>query len=390
MKRNISDLLDGVPVDNIELNENIPLSARRIKMRTMSEIGAKKTHTIHWLPRVALIAALITMMTLTAFAAEDFMKEYIEQKPFESFFTEPLTPKQEEVMDAIGTKPIIDRDENNYGETNRDVTITPIGAIADDTLLYMHLRIEAPKDTVLPDVTGYEYYQLGEASIDSNFGYCDKGSISCRFETLKPLADSDPTDNIKEFVVTVHCSGAMKFNDGVPKKLVFETLWHHKWDRNVTSLHDQKKTCCTKLLDGEFEVAFNIAYEGNKLDLPTEGLTLYNEEFDFTTTVTRLIITPLSVTRDFTFTTPNDKDIFPTGGSVEIVFKDGTSIKVGDCSKYNFGVDAEFHLKSEFEKDTGIKLDDAFAGGHLQLDEPIVLEDIDYIIYAGTHIIDVN
>lgn len=386
MKRNISELLDGLPVDDIELQNTSLLSTRRIKEKTMGRIGAKKTVKFHWMSRVAVVVAVIMAMTLTAFAADNVVSDESVGKMFEDFFGKPLSKKQEEIVHEIGTT-------GGDSTTNYGVTITPIAAMADDTLLYLQLRIEAPKGTVLPDVTDDGYYQFGSLGthIESGLGYSGMGQSSYWIESPKPLPDSDPYDNTKEFMVTAHCSGAMKFTDGVSKKLVFKTLWYHSENKNHKSLHEPKSNCCSKLLDGDFEVSFNIAYKGNKLDLPTEKLVLYNEEFDFTTTVDKLIITPLSVTREYTATTPNDSDIFPTGGSVEIIMKDGTSIKVGEFSEYNFGVDEEFMRKSENEKVTGLNLTNLVGvATQFKFEEPIVLEDIDYIVYGGEHIIDVN
>lgn len=394
MQRKISDLLDDVPVDFVELNENTPLSARRIKERTMSQAGKKNTSTRRWLPRAVLIAAVIMLMSITVFAVDDIVKEIKEPKPtIEEIFGEPLADKQENVLEpsvtvgsTAGYRPIISQYEK-YQKEHPDIIITIIEAVADERLMRLKLRIEAPKGTVWPETTGYGYYELGNARIETEISH------SAHFNTLEPLPDSNPTDNVKEFVVTVTCGGLMKFTDGIPKKLRFETLTYHNWDGAYTSLHDPKDLkagCCTKVLDGYFEVGFTIDNESEKLELLVDGLVLYNEEYDFTTTVTGLEITPLCVRRPFAYTTPNDADILPSGGSVEIVFKDGGSVKVGDFSEYNFGEDSEFIRISECYKATGLNLTGALVGWDFQLPEPIVLEDIDYIIYGGEHIIDVN
>ena len=47
MKRRISDLLEGIREDTVELNTQTPLASNRIKELTMSKINSeKKTHTI--------------------------------------------------------------------------------------------------------------------------------------------------------------------------------------------------------------------------------------------------------------------------------------------------------------------------------------------------------
>lgn len=386
MQRKISDLLDDVPVDYVELNENTPLSARRIKERTMSQAGKKNTSTRRWLPRAVLIAAVIMLMSVTAFAVDDIVKEIKEPKPtIVEYVVEPLPEKQESVSKPVGTtvnRPILN-EYQKYQKEHPDIILTPIEAVADESLMHLKLRIEAPEGTVWPEEAEDDYYLLGGVYIKSGIFIHNKASSS----TVEPLPDSNPTDNVKEFMISVIYSSSMKFTDGEPIKLQFRTL---KYYNRSISPNDSGGSYGTTMLDGYFEVSISVDGKAGKLELPTDNLVLYNEEYDFTTTVTGLEITPLCVRRPFTYTTPNDEDILPSGGSVEIVFKDGSSVKVGDFSDYNFGEDAEFLRISECYKATGLILVDALVGWDFELPEPIELEEIDYVIYGGEHIIDVN
>ena len=386
MQRKISDLLDDVPVDYVELNENTPLSARRIKERTLSQAGKKNPSTRRWLPRAVLIAAVIMLMSVTAFAVDDIVKEIKEPKPtIVEYVVEPLPEKQESVSKPVGTtvnRPILN-EYQKYQKEHPDIILTPIEAVADESLMHLKLRIEAPEGTVWPEEAEDDYYLLGGVYIKSGIFIHNKASSS----TVEPLPDSNPTDNVKEFMISVIYSSSMKFTDGEPIKLQFRTLKYY--DRSI-SPNDSGGSYGTTMLDGYFEVSITVDGKAGKLELPTDNLVLYNEEYDFTTTVTGLEITPLCVRRPFTYTTPNDEDILPSGGSVEIVFKDGSSVKVGDFSDYNFGEDAEFLRISECYKATGLILVDALVGWDFELPEPIELEEIDYVIYGGEHIIDVN
>lgn len=386
MQRKISDLLDDVPVDYVELNENTPLSAQRIKERTMSQAGKKNTSTRRWLPRAVLIAAVIMLMSVTAFAVDDIVKEIKEPKPtIVEYVVEPLPEKQESVSKPVGTtvnRPILN-EYQKYQKEHPDIILTPIEAVADESLMHLKLRIEAPEGTVWPEEAEDDYYLLGGVYIKSGIFIHNKASSS----TVEPLPDSNPTDNVKEFMISVIYSSSMKFTDGEPIKLQFRTL---KYYNRSISPNDSGGSYGTTMLDGYFEVSISVDGKAGKLELPTDNLVLYNEEYDFTTTVTGLEITPLCVRRPFTYTTPNDEDILPSGGSVEIVFKDGSSVKVGDFSDYNFGEDAEFLRISECYKATGLILVDALVGWDFELPEPIELEEIDYVIYGGEHIIDVN
>lgn len=386
MQRKISDLLDDVPLDYVELNENTPLSARRIKERTLSQAGKKNPSTRRWLPRAVLIAAVIMLMSVTAFAVDDIVKEIKEPKPtIVEYVVEPLPEKQESVSKPVGTtvnRPILN-EYQKYQKEHPDIILTPIEAVADESLMHLKLRIEAPEGTVWPEEAEDDYYLLGGVYIKSGIFIHNKASSS----TVEPLPDSNPTDNVKEFMISVIYSSSMKFTDGEPIKLQFRTLKYY--DRSI-SPNDSGGSYGTTMLDGYFEVSITVDGKAGKLELPTDNLVLYNEEYDFTTTVTGLEITPLCVRRPFTYTTPNDEDILPSGGSVEIVFKDGSSVKVGDFSDYNFGEDAEFLRISECYKATGLILVDALVGWDFELPEPIELEEIDYVIYGGEHIIDVN
>lgn len=381
MKRNISDLLNEISVDEKEIKVKNPLSAHRIRQRTMNSIGQGRTKPVRWLPRVALIAAVIMAMTLTAFAADTILDNESVGEAFKSFFEKPLSEKQEAVLDKVGTV-------GGSASADNGATITPLAIMSDDTLLYMKVRIVAPEGTVLPDVTGDGYYQFGSSGTHIEYA---AGVPSYRIECPVPLSDDDPNDNQKDFVITVRGGSGTKFVNGVSVQLLFKSLWYHSKNINHMSLHYPMSDCCTKLLEGDYEVSFKISNEEKQLDLSTEGLVLHNEEYNFTTTVDKLIITPLSVTRKYTATTPGDADIFPTGGSVEIVMKDGSSIKVGHYSEYNFGKDEGFLRKSEMEKATGMNLTNLVGvETQFKFDEPLVLEDIDYIVYGCEHIIDVN
>lgn len=73
MKRRISDLLEGIREDTVELNTQTPLSSNRIKELTMSKINSeKKTHNTKRIAfRILVAAAAISLLTVTAFAAEN-------------------------------------------------------------------------------------------------------------------------------------------------------------------------------------------------------------------------------------------------------------------------------------------------------------------------------
>ena len=400
MKYNITDLLDDVLIDDMELNEKTPLSARRIKDRTMDKIGQKKTNTLRWLPRVAVIAAVIMALTITTFAADAFL---YEGKLFGDFFGASLTDRQTELIDDIG---------RTFGQSvsSSGSTITLIRGIADEDHYYLHLRVEAPTDVVLPDYSEESGYYYDFKAIETYWGvdnwswyysqkmdityYCCDEPYTMYFDSeVTTLPDDDPTDNVKDFVILfTNCDRLAKFNGGWEKELTIRGLY----------LLNKEDRTSQKLLGGNFKFDFWVTYDDwdeTTIELDIEDYsfdTYYKGEYAFTTTVEKIIITPLGLTREYSATKEKHWDICPTGGSVRVVMKDGSSMLVGDFGEYNYGKDTGYLDISELCRVTGLKFGEnheRFIGMAIDsflFDAPVVLEDIDYLVIAGEHIIDVN
>lgn len=394
MKRNISELLDVLPMEDVELINRSPLSARRIREKTMNRVGVKKSPGVRWLGRVAAVAAIVMVLTLTAFAADSI----ISGEWFGGYFGSELSDSQKEFVENNG-KTFVESLSSN------GATITPISAISVEDIYYLHLRITAPEGVVLEDLEDGYYYDF-EPGIFYNApllsGAQRRVNITTYWGTtlhevycshsVKTLPDEDPTDNVKEFVLILYNKDQNSRLNGPGKKMLWiPGLYVHK-------KHEQKY--CEKKVSGYFRLDMTNYVEnaGNqKLEIDLNDLTFYNEEYDFTTTVEKLVITPLALTRRFSATESNHWDIAPTGGSVRLVMKDGSSILVGDYSEYNYGKDEGYAVISEITRIDGWKFgeknerwigfDDEIS---YLLPEPIVLEDIDYIVIANEHTIDVN
>lgn len=400
MKYNFSDLLDEVLVDDIELNEKTPLSARRIKARTMREIGQEKTHTLRWLPRVAVVAAVIMALTITTFAADAF---FYDGKLFRGFFGTNLSDRQTELIDDIGRT-------FEQSVSSNDATISLIRGIADEDHYYLHLRVEAPEDVVLPDYSEESGYYYDFKSIETHWGvdnwawyysqkmdityYCCDEPYTMYFSSeVTPLPDDDPTDNVKDFVILfTNCDRLAKFNGGWEKELTIRGLY----------LLNKEEHTSKKLFGGQFKFDFWVNYENwdeTTVELDIEDYsfhTYYKGDYAFTTTVEKIIITPLGLTREYSATKAKHWDICPTGGSIRVVMKDGSSILVGDFGEYNYGKDEGYLDISELCRLTGLKFGEnherfiGLAQDSFLFPAPIVLEDIDYLVIAGEHIIDMN
>ena len=71
MKRRISDMLDGYPENTVNLEQSTPLSSERIKELTMSKINQKEKKSRRIGVKLLALAAAISMLGVTAFAAEE-------------------------------------------------------------------------------------------------------------------------------------------------------------------------------------------------------------------------------------------------------------------------------------------------------------------------------
>lgn len=342
----------------------------RAEMDLSNYRGMRKRMNLRWLGKIAAIAAVIMALTMTAFAADAVFNE---GRLFGGFFGDSLSDKQVELIEDIG---------RTFGEsvTSNGTTITPIRAVADENTYYLYLRVEAPEDVVLPDLEKEEGYFYDFASKDSyeiEFEYLMNSQgvwekAKCETHYVITLPDSDPTDNVKDFVIRMVYEGPETiFNGPWPKRLTLCELFicnFNEYDPYIKTV-----------LTGTFRFDIGIHDENRedvKFVIDTDELTFYNEEFDYMVTVDKVTVTPLRIELDCTYTDPSDKYIFPRGGPVQVVMKDGTVVDA---------LDDYFDAKTYPRPDivAGVVSIGYFV-------EPIILENIDYLVFGGSEIIDVN
>ena len=384
MKRNISDLLDDLPAEDIQLETASLLSQRRIKKKTMHKVSAHKSNGVRWLWRTAVAAAVIVALSVSVFAVgvvidgDNPIASYVSR-----IFGKDLTQQQAEVATQVG-KVYEDQDKPLHGYYG--ATITPIAAVADNMTLYLYIHVEAPEGTVLPDCTEEGmYYSLHGIAPDYIHGptivTADSDverMYSMGFDDVLPLQDEDPTDNKKDFVIQLNCNGNVTFNDGVPKYLRFGSLWFHDRGHEIVPAHKNVTGKCSKICEGYFQIDVNCGYEDAKLVVDTGEVTYYNEAYDFTTVIRKVTVTPLHIEVECTSTECDEKYIFPKGGPVQIVMKDGTVIQAIDAY-YDAKTSEVYHPDSV----VGVATLDWF-------DEILVLDEIDYLIVGDGEIFDVN
>lgn len=380
MERKISDMMDHVRDDRVELTGSSPLSARRIRRMTLERTESKRSVSLRWLGKVAVVAAVFMALTVTVFATDVVLGE---GKLLGRFFGNEFSDRQMEVVEDIG---------RGYHEsvTDNGATITPIEAISDANNLYLHIQIEAPEGVVLPDLDeeeGYFYDFEPSMPVALYDQYYERWGVRMYYfhsghqewmrsgpeHEVKALKDEDPTDNVKEFVVrlTIYGDSVNFFNGTTEKYIVIKGLFIRK----------RMDTYTEEVLRGNFPIDITIQdenWEDMKLVVDVDDLTIYNEEYDFTTTIKKIEITPLTITVEYDSTEANDSYVFPKGGPIQLVMKDGSIVDAVDAY-YN----AAEHSYPHPDSVVGVC-------DFTWFDDVIVLEDIDYILVDGQHRIDID
>ncbi len=380
MKRNISDLLDRYPAEDVELGGNSPYSPTRIKEITMKNIHTEtKSRKRGFKPaRLLVAAAVAAAFTVSALAAGRLLGGELFGDVF-SRGNDSLTPGQMETIDRL-----VQTFEGQDGAapaavTDNGASITPLAALADGNIYYLRLRVEAPEGTALPDLDwerdGACYQLFGPEAADRLTlepaqGAYPADAFGYQLD-FRPLPDSEPNDNVKEFVVqfTNLSDDGIALNDGVSKQLTIHGLWTQDSDKVYTPI-----------FTGEFAFDIGLNFQSQLLDLAVDGLTWSTraeDEFrgvayDVTNTVKQMSLSPLSLSYRYTTTLPKDNNWIGAGlGPVEIVLKDGTAIP---CIH---GCDTDVG-----DSQTGTRE----LEGFVVFDQPLDLSQVDYVQYGENKI----
>lgn len=353
MKHNISDLLDGYEEKDIDLRADGALHLRRIKELTMKNAKGARTGRRFAPARVLLIAAIVAAITCSALAVGYTLKAGDWFKDFFGTAEEPISTEQREVLNDIGAT-------FDGSVTSNGTTVTPLAAIADENMYYLRLRIEAPKGTMLPEYSKEDgpFYQLsgnrGEEYIQVLYPEEPERNAnwSMHFDWLP---DNDATDNVKEVVVVIYAQAdtGTCFTDGAKRVLNFKGLWLQSPDKVYT-----------QILSGDFEIDMG-QYESQLLDLDCEGLSWYSEKTSCTSTLHALSISPLSLGFTYSWSGVNDTRYIQPVGPMEVVMKDGSSIRAGGFQGGGMG-----------EK----------IVSYTPFSTPLDLSQVDYILYADHRI----
>lgn len=359
----------------------------------LPEAQSKKSKPfgVRWLKWTAVAAAVFMSLMVTACAADQVFND---GKVYQEIISNNPIIVQPQKKPST-TKPATTNKGSTDVLTDNGATITPMSAYHDGKVCFLHIRLEAPEGIVLEDLPKDKKYRFSD-----EFGFRDRVEVEFTFEThqiqnevVKVLPDEDPTDNVKEFLLELHADQSWSYY-GKAIKIRIPGLWL----RGVFPYESKNLNENIFKADFEFKIALNHLDE--RIDMKNLENSLYVEEHDFTVNLERIIVTPLRLEVHYTATLPEDENILPDGSYAQIVMKDGTKRTFGDLSHVSDGSDVGYHVLSKEAAYLGVDAEkfvesvarECYMDTYRRytLDEPLVLADIDYIVWCGGQIIDVN
>lgn len=383
MKRNISDLLDRYPAEDVELGGNTPYSSNRIKEITMKNIHTEtKSRKRGFKPAHLLVAAAVAAaFTVSALAAGRLLGGDLLGDVF-SRGNGSLTPGQMETIDQL-----VQTFEGRDGSipaavTDNGTSITPIAALADENIYYLRLRVETPEGTALPDLDwerdGACYQLFGPETADRLTlepaeGAYPADTFGYQLD-FRPLPDSEPNDNVKEFVVqfTNLSDDGIALNDEVSKVLTIRGLWTQSSDKDYTPI-----------FTGTFAFDIGLNFQSQAVELDADGLTWRHELLDYTNTMQAMTLSPLSLSYRVDSTMPENDRIGAQVGALKIVLKDG-SVFYSESTEYD-----EQLARYIQEENITLPLTGEPTGvfeNYIVFDQPLDLSQVDYVQYGDNKI----
>lgn len=383
MKRNISDLLDRYPAEDVELGGNIPYSSNRIKEITMKNIHTEtKSSKRGFKPAHLLVAAAVAAaFTVSALAAGRLLGGDLFGDVF-SRGNDSLTPGQMETIDQL-----VQTFEGRDGSipaavTDNGASITPIAALADENIYYLRLRVETPEGTALPDLDwerdGACYQLFGPETADRLTlepaqGAYPADTFGYQLD-FRSLPDSEPNDNVKEFVVqfTNLSDDGIALNDGISKVLTIRGLWTQSSDKDYTPI-----------FTGTFAFDIGLNFQSQAVELDADGLTWRHELLDYTNTMQAMTLSPLSLSYRVDCAMPENDRIGAQVGALKIVLKDG-SVFYSESTEYD-----EQLARYIQEENITLPLTGEPTGvfeNYIVFDQPLDLSQVDYVQYGENKI----
>ncbi len=384
MKLNISDLLDDYREDALIPEESTPLSMERIQMRTMGVVFPEKRHLgRRAVPRLLVAVLILCALAVSAIAEErtlsvsDWFRTALRinaetdvmlaeyqgaDKPWRS----TLSEKQLAAIDAHG-KFIY------QSQTKNGSTITLVALYGDEYVLHLYLQVEAPEGTVLPD--GVEYIFGDRHHLPSGNSIVEVPPGYTRSHLYRPdmavMPDADPTDNKKDFVITLdHCpypqrlNGILQkqwtFHDDVPKNYFIPGIFFEMEDGTYE-----------QVVSGAFSFDITNTHSVERTDIDLSGcqnacLVNWGDEenhYSYTIDPIQISLSPFSAEIKNRFTCTDEHNI--PHMKFQIIMKDGTTEMHWDVGRL-IDTDGYSHIVKMFTN-------------------PIDISEIDYILIGDPY-----
>lgn len=314
--------------------------------------------------RLLVAAAIIATLTMTVFASEElfdsgsWFREVLNLQLREDTQRQPDESIQETVSD--GQIEIINELSKGFQpqtQTDQGTTVTLQAAYGGDYMLHLLLHVEAPEGTVLPDGILYEFVD-GNASMEERDNLVPGEDapyehISRQME-LEALPDANPTDNVKDFHVTVQGQTGTdcRFNDGYTKYFkitgIYQQVCDVYGDDDGYELLAPGNFKFNVGLSGELEQirlkeAEGFTYGGEKTRTwthdspclppceanltgendPDTGLPIHSETYTYEVAVENMTISPMGVEWQVKYSCDNWRYSF--GLDFQVVMKDGST-----------------------------------------------------------------
>lgn len=344
----------------------------------MSKITRKEKKRSRIVFRILVAAALITTLTMTVFASEEWFdsgswfREILNlqlEKDQEIAGKSGVTVSEGQVSE--GTLYIVNQLSQGFQpqtQTDQGTTVTLQAAYGGDYMLHLLFHVEAPQGTVLPDGILYEFYDGNDPTDWDNLvpGEGVPYKYISRQTELEALPDEDPTDNSKDFHVRIH--GQMgtkcKFNDGYSKYFIITGIY-----QQVVNVHDDEDGY-ELLAPGNFKFDVGLSGELKQIELkeaegftyggektrtwthdspchalcgenltgetdPETGLPVHSETYNYQVEVVKAIISPMGLEWEVKYTCDQWNRTF--GLDFQVVMKDGFNAMTMSGSGYDSG-----------------------------------------------------
>lgn len=354
MKRNISDLMEHIPPEDLALSAEAPLDAQRIRELTMRKIETKRPRR-RWGSCLLLAAALTALLTVSVFAAENIMT-------YDNWFRDYFSGK--EVVAEISENQLALLESSitpiNQSVTSNGYTVTLETAITDGYVAYFTFRVDAPEGVVLDK----RRYFFKEFPLDIFGKDLDDGNISAQSAGWRTLEDDDPTDRSVRLLLDLETNNpegmSASLTDKTEKTITLNTFEVQLEPEDIFEIQAEGDwSFCFTLPDTDL-----VTQEVEMLSSPvrcTAQRWLGQQKFDIAVQITsfrlRALTATLIVQEPLTgFWEGIDLD------TIYVVLRDGSRVKArfsnGACQN-------------------GVEV------CNLQFDVPISFADVDYIEFPG-------